>query len=376
MRVTAFLRLALPAANPFRNSIFLSESRYRFGSCAVRLCTDDVEFGTRFARIFHDCMEPGVGESAIRGDTAPLTLEVCSFNATAPVVAKITGHGSNSAGTGFAALFPDLNLVTAQCDVAEGWQLLARVGDPDHALIAMVGNTIMLDRELPWQMLVAHYFLDQVMRMQPEFAFFHAATVAIGDRGVFLSGNKGAGKSTLSLALAARGHGFLGDELGTIHSITGTMLPFRRAVSIRLGPQAQAVQEYLLRNQVEREILPDGTERLRMPASQIFPAATGRSVALTHAFFLQGVAKRPEVNEFEFCWRDLPLLAPLHATLENMPAAVRTMRFLRLFAKVRCFILCPGGTPDETAELIEGIVESKWGTTSNKERSMSAPFAG
>jgi hypothetical protein len=214
------------------------------------------------------------------------------------------------------------------------------------------------------------------MRMQPDFYFFHAATVAIGDCGVFLAGNKGAGKSTLSLALAARGHGFLGDELATIHSVTGMVLPFRRAVSIRLGPQAQAVSQYLGRTQVDRETLPDGTERLRVPASHIFPAAAGRPVILTHAFFLNDVAERPQAKEFEFSSRDLPLLAPLHATLASMSPAIRTLRFLKLFANVRCNILSPGGTPDETAELIESIVESKWDSTFNKERSVSAPFDG
>ena len=368
------MQLTALAGNLVGQRVLLPELSLRLGSLRARLRTDDPEFASRFARIFHDCLDSGA-DTAV-SDPEPLDLEIRSSVLSSPVVADISGHDGTCAARILGAFFPELGLVQAHCDTTEGWQLFARTSDPAHPLIAVLGNKLVLERELPWQRIVAHYFLAHAMRMQPDFAFFHAASVAIGNDGVFLSGDKGAGKSTLSLALAARGHGFLGDELGTIHAVTGMMLPFRRSVSIRLGPQAQTVAQYLGQNQVDRETLPDGTDRLRLPASQIFPAAVGRPVSLTCAFFLSERAARPQARQFEFSSRDLPLLAPLQATVDSMPLPVRTLRFLKLFAKVRCYILSPGGTPDETAGLIESIVEGKWDTASSKERSASVPFAG
>ena len=371
------MELISPAGNLGRLCAFLPESFYRLGSLRARMRTDDVEFSTRFGRIFHDCLEPEVRVPWSQADPRLLDFELRGLDAGVPVVARISGCDGSSAGAVLCSFFPELDLVPALCNADDGWQFFARACAPEIARIAVRADSIVVDRALPWQRIIAHYFLNHVMRMQADYAFFHAATVSIGNRGVMLSGEKGAGKSTLSLALAARGHGFLGDELGTIHSGTGTMLPFPRAVSIRLGPQAQAVAHYLKHNQVERETLPDGTERLRVPVSRMFPAAAAPlPVSLTHAFFLNRVAARPQVEEFEFSWRDVQRLAPLYATLQNMPLAVRTMRLLKLFAKVRCFILSPGGTPDETADIIEAIVENKWHTASAKDQSVSVPFGG
>ncbi len=285
------MNLIAPADNNGRRFAFLPESFYRLGSLRALVRTDDVEFDARFGRIFHDCLEPEVPVHWPQADPVLLDFEVHGVDAGAPVVAQISGCDGSSAGAVLCSFFPELDLVPALCSARDGWQFFARACAPEIARVAIRGDSIQVDRVLPWQRIVAHYFLNHVMRMQPDYAFFHAATVAIGKCGVMLSGDKGAGKSTLSLALAARGHGFLGDELGTIHSGTGTVLPFPRAVSIRLGPQAQAVAQYLRHNQVERETLPDGTDRLRVPVARIFPnAAATAPVALTHAFFLDRVA--------------------------------------------------------------------------------------
>ena len=61
-----------------------------------------------------------------------------------------------------------------------------------------------------------------------------------------LVGPKGAGKSTLALALAARGHALLGDEHACYLPATGELLPFRRPVGIKPGPRAAAVESALL----------------------------------------------------------------------------------------------------------------------------------
>ena len=136
-------------------------------------------------------------------------------------------------------------------------------------------------------------------------------------------------------------------------------MPFRRAVSIRVGPQAGAVEQFLRQHDVEMETLADGTNRWRVPVSRIFPDAKPRPVSLTHAFFLNGISARPQATAFEFSSRHLPLLGQLHATFISKFAGERTLTFLNLFRRVRCYKLSPGGTPDQTADLIETIVEGK-----------------
>jgi hypothetical protein len=187
---------------------------------------------------------------------------------------------------------------------------------------------------------------------------------------------RGAGKSSLSLALAARGHGFLGDEIAAVHTVSREIAPFPRAVSIRSGPQARAVARYLESHRPRRHRLADGSDRIRLPVSQLFPDALPRRVQLTHAFFLEELSAEPHAQRFEFGAHEVGCLSPLHGTLGAGVPARQVMRFLNLFGAVECFRLRPGGGPDRTAELIESIVEGKWDTASRKGQSCSVHSAG
>jgi hypothetical protein len=331
---------------------------FRFASAQVRLRTDEPAFRARFVSIFHDCHE-----DSPQASNGVLELEVHAL--AEPVLARIPGHEWAKAGEVLATFFPELELIPLAGATSDRVAQFACAARPNDPVISARDDELSVASSLPWQRIVAHYFLNHAMSAQPDLSFFHAASVAIGDRGVLISGDKGAGKSTLSLALAARGHAFLGDEVAAIDG-GGTLLPFPRAVSIRPGPQAQAVSDYLERHPVESEVLPDGTHRLRLPASRIFPGARGRPARLTHAFFITGREKTSSVaREFRFASGDLRLLAPLYPTVGSTPSPAGTLRLLRLFAGVRCFILSPGGTPDQTAEQIAVLVEKQWDTASN-----------
>jgi len=353
-RLAYSMELLSCIGDSFQSRLSLSEVFFRFGTLKARLRTNDAEFKVRFLRIFHDCLEA----LEVPSDAPIVNLNVNSPSARDPVTAEISGHDGRCAGAVLSQLFPELELKPADYNAVDGWRFYARSRNLRRPVVATGGNHLVLDRELPWQMIVANYFIDRVLYLQSEVGFFHGATLAVGNRGVLLSGNKGAGKSTLSLALAARGHGFFSDEIAAIHSRTSAVSPFPRAVSIRTGPQAKAVERFLGQNQLDRETLPDGTDRLRVSVSQIFPDAISRSVRLTHAFFLNGISDRPRATAFDFSWKDLALPAPLHATTSGKSAGERTILLLKLFGQAQCYILTPGGTPDQTAELIENIVES------------------
>lgn len=360
----------MPGSSRNRGSLF--ECHFRFGRLTACVRTDDEEFSARFLRIFSDCVTPNSAGT----EEGPVVLQVVASTSEHEVISELSLHEGRTDAAALAMLYPGLHPAPPRFDVAGNWELFGH-GSNGRALVAIRGNRIVLDRSLPWQMLIAHYFLNHLMRLQPKLLFCHGATIGIERHGVVLIGAKGAGKSTLSLALAARGHRFLGDEVVTIDSESGAVLPFPRAVSIRPGPQSAFVSRYVDENPVDWEMLADGTRRARVSASRLFPSASEQAIPLTHAFFLEGtIARVPEATAIKFSFQHLPLVSPLHATLASGSAAQRSVEFLRLLNRVACYRLTPGGTPDHTAEFIERMVEEQWDTASRKEPNFSAHFAG
>src|SRR5207244_11314158 len=122
--------------------------------------------------------------------------------------------------------------------------------------------------------------LNWVIHLLPDLRFFHAAALAIGREGALIAGERAAGKSTLSMALAARGHDFFGDEIAAVRTETFQLAPFRRAVSVREGPQAPAVEKRLAEKCCFTETFPDGTARSRARDCELLPASDARPQTL------------------------------------------------------------------------------------------------
>jgi hypothetical protein len=144
------------------------------------------------------------------------------------------------------ALFPGRGYVEMD-RAAAGWRSIGLAGKTSPLLTAR-GFEMLVDAREAWQPLVANCAINWVMQMQSRLLFFHAAAVAIGGEGVLLAGEKGAGKSTLSMALAAHGHDFFGDEIAAVRTEGFELAPFRRALSVRRGPQSQQVEDKLRSN--------------------------------------------------------------------------------------------------------------------------------
>ena len=241
-------------------------------------------------------------------------------------------------------------------DSPADWRSLgfARSG---HPLLISKGAQVFVDAGQPWQALIATCVINLAMRMQSELLFFHAATVGIGGAGVLMAGDKGAGKSTLSMALAAQGNEFFGDEVAAVRSQTLELAPFRRAVSVRPGPQAPRVEKILGQTACFTEKFPDGTNRRRAEASKLFPRKVADSLPLRWVFFLRSFEDRPRAEAFVPRANDLRLLAPLPCTFLGASPAVTMMRVAKILSKVNCYFLHPG-LPEETARLVEGIVRA------------------
>jgi hypothetical protein len=128
--------------------------------------------------------------------------------------------------------------------VAKGQQQLHREGSQWRQLnegnrarpvLAVRGNQLRMESSYRWQAFAAQLMLSEAMRLQSDVWFCHGAAVSIGERGVMIAGCKGSGKTTLSLALAARSHGFLAGEF---------YLPARDA---RCGPLGEHLSNRVLR---------------------------------------------------------------------------------------------------------------------------------
>jgi hypothetical protein len=240
---------------------------------------------------------------------------------------------------------------------AAGWRCigLARIG---HPLLISKGTQVLVDAAQLWQPLIATYAINVAMQLQKDLLFFHAAAVGIGGAGVLMAGDKGAGKSTLSMALAAQGHEFFGDEVTAVRSRALELVPFRRAVSIRPGPRAPRVEEVLSRTATFTEKFPDGTTRTRAEAGKLFPRKVAESLPLRWAFFLRSFEDCPRAEAFVPRATDLRMLAPLPCTLFGGSPAMTMLRVAKLLSKVNCYFLHPG-QPEETARLVEEIVRGR-----------------
>src|SRR5260221_9972057 len=144
-------------------SAFLAESHFRFGSLRTCLRTDDEEFRDRFLRIFSDCLEPEDAAST----APPVVLEVAASISAKEIIAEISLHEGRSDSAALTMLFPELRELPPPHGSAENAKTFARPGDA-HPVISMDADRLVLDRAIPWQTIITHYFLNHVMRLQPE----------------------------------------------------------------------------------------------------------------------------------------------------------------------------------------------------------------
>jgi hypothetical protein len=225
--------------------------------------------------------------------------------------------------------------------------VLARRGERAPAL-TVDGALCEFALDPGWARAVALLLLQRLMRCRADAIFFHAGSLALRGRGTLLVGPKGAGKSTLVMALALRGHPLLGDENACYLPASGEIVPFLRPVGIKPGPRSAALDAALTR--LGRLPERDGMMRLAVEELPVTPAAA--PAPLGAVVFLTGFGAAARVREVVPGKVDVGRLQPVGSSLVNAPPARRVLQMARLLAQSRVYELSPGA-PDETAAVLE-----------------------
>ncbi len=333
---------AWAAGGPWSPPTSLNQT-FKILEVELRIETDDGGLLQEFASIFG-------------GDRAPERPPRAAFRAT--VAAGPAGdHGRLSiegdalddpAGflLGFAS--PTIPLRAIPNPGSATTALVGLDGD-DEPLFAFRGDECLFRKVPRWRRIVSHLLFLRMLRLRTDLIFFHAASVGIAGNGLLLMGPKGAGKSTVSGAVAARGHNFLGDETAAYQPSSRLLLPFRRPLGIKPGPRAALLDRKIA------ALAPAADEDglLRIPIDALFPVAEAEPVPLRAVCFLDGFAVRPALVATSAGRDELALMQPLASSL-GQGATSCVFEMIRLLGATTCYRLQPGD-PDETAALLEEV---------------------
>jgi hypothetical protein len=324
---------------------------YQIVDALVGVESEDVFLRRRFQALYGEFL---AGSDRVSDNLKKLYCRVQTSSAGPILVTFVAPHQIDIAGF-ILSLFTERGYVEIR-QAATGWRFLGMNGKTCPFLAAN-GSHALVDAREQWQALVASCIINWAMLMQPELLFFHAASIGIDGAGVLISGEKGLGKTTISMALAAHGHAFLGDEIAAVRTRTKELASFRRAISVRPGTRSPQVERLLGGRSYPTEHFPDGTTRLRVKAAELFPEVAAGPLPIRSIFFLSGFEDHPRAEAFAPRTTDVRLLTPLPCKFWGVPPAPLLLQVARLISSVKCYHLhC--GLPEETAQLVERIVRT------------------
>jgi hypothetical protein len=216
-------------------------------------------------------------------------------------------------------------------------------------MFAFRGRDCIFSLDPRWKLSIVWFLHWRLLRMRSDVIFFHASALGIFGQGTVFIGPSGGGKSTTSMALAARGHNFLSDEVGAYVPATGELLPFRRPVGIKPGPRASAIERNLPVSAAER-IQREGFYRVDI--NSIFTNEPAKALPLRRIVFLRGFAARPALERIKPDRKEIVELQPLMSSFLNASHSRRIFELTRLLATAKVYQLHLGD-PDETAIFLE-----------------------
>ena len=325
----------------------LNTSWYRFGDGYLALRSADQEFADRFRDLHADCGcsapendAPSVGctiEPSSDGSRIMIHYEDVEPLDPLPFALSILGpHG-------YTEKTPDRSSVRVLSEADSG------------AALTFDRAAIIADAASRWHTLAASLAVHRVIRLQRDLSVFHAGSIAVSGRGALLMGAKGAGKTTLSLAFAERGHDLFGDELAALRRKSLTIVPFRRRLCIRNGPACRTVEAARASGKFRTALIEDGAERTFARVSELFPGPQPAPERLHAIFFLRGRSDAPAATRFQPGMGDARLLAPFESMTWGGATGRIAFELLQLLGRVPCYHLDLGPIAD-TVELVETLL--------------------
>ena len=250
----------------------------------------------------------------------------------------------------FGLAFPDCPFESRQN--GEGWTEVWLPGEAP--LFAYRGDVCLFRKSRSdWRIKLLTLLYRGSLRLRDDLIFFHASALSVSGRGVLLVGRRKAGKSTTSLALAARGHAVLADSCACYAPARSELVPFHRPVGIREGPRSRAVDHALSRG-IGRAVERD--ESMRVDLGSLLPARDSGPVPATAIFFLRGFAADTRIEALRNDAAELANLQPIYSSFANAPHTQRVFELIRLLSRARLYALWPGN-PDDAARSIEEVLQ-------------------
>ncbi len=243
-----------------------------------------------------------------------------------------------------------------------GWRLLVNGEAGNRLLLAANGRLALVNLDEAPPESVVDWIVCVAQGAQTGVLFLHAATVGVAGSGALVIGPTGGGKSTTALAVAWRGHAFLGDDVAAVRLSTREVLPCPRAAGLRDGPLARSLEAQV---RASRHVLATnrhGICRTLVRVSDLFPWSISGPLPLRFAFVLDELADRATISAFR---PGLGELKRLQSVVTDTSAAwglspgrdlMLFLSVLNLLSGLRCYLV-QRGSPDETAGLIEGVME-------------------
>lgn len=334
---------------------------FRLADRWLELVSEDEGLVEELRRNYRDCLvdPPRERDRTIRCRASRLArsrllcLSFSGAHAPEPILA---------ASTPFRML-RHLARYTAIPGPAPGWQAIVDPDDPGRPLVAGDRHRLVVDSERTPEEFASECVVSVVQGAQPETLFVHAASFGVAGAGALLIGAGHSGKSTMSLALAARGHAFLGDDMAALRTRTGEVVAFARVMRLRPGPYVSAFAARLRAIQHEVATGGDGAPRTLVSAGDLFPGSVVQALPLRFAFLLDGFATRPKVTPFRPELLDAARLKAVVA--ESLPFwgispgrdLLKFLDVLNALARLDCYRV-ELGSPDDSVSAIEEVMEA------------------
>ena len=241
-----------------------------------------------------------------------------------------------------------------------GWRLLVNRDAPDRFLIATNNRACVINLDEAPPEFVVDLVVCAVQSIQTGMLFLHGGSVGVAGAGALIIAPSNGGKSTTTLALARRGHAFLGDDVAVVRLATRELLPFPRSAGLREGSLARSLDGQVQQCRHVRASR-HGAERTVVRISDLFPWLASGPLPLRFAFVLDGLAGNAAISEFRPGLEELPRL---HAVATDASASwglspgrdlMLFLTVVKLLSGLRCYLV-QRGTPDETARIIEAVI--------------------